>query len=71
MNQQQAILKHFKQSNTLTACQASTDLGITQLSARLIELQSMGHKFSMVWERGLNRLGNNSKWVVYRYLGVK
>lgn len=69
MNQCHVILRHFKANKTLTAVQASSVYGITQLSARLGELEALGHRFNMETIRGFNRLGNPSRYGLYTYLG--
>ncbi len=71
MNQQQAILKHFKVRKTLTRAQAMSDYGICELSSRLGELQALGHRFHITMTSKVNRFGNPIKFGVYRYLGVK
>lgn len=72
MTQQEAILWHFKQNDGLTSKQAYDDLGITQLGARLDELEAQGHRFDRKdWIEVADRRGNRVKVKNYHLITEK
>lgn len=57
MKQQERLLKYLKDNGSITAYEAVKELGILQLSARIIELQRQGYKFDRKQESSKNRYG--------------
>ena len=64
-NQCQRIIKYIKDFGAITSFQAYTDLGITQLGARIFELKKQGYKFKTKFKADKNRYGEPIKYVVY------
>lgn len=65
MTQQERILKYMDDFGSITAIEAVTDLGITQLSARLCELQNKGYTFRKEAQTGKNRYGETTHFIRY------
>ena len=55
MNQKDRILKYIRDFGSISSRDAYTDLGITQLGARIDDLQKEGYTFKKEWEAGKNR----------------
>lgn len=63
MSQKERILNYIKEFGSISSWQAYSDLGITQLGARIDGLQKEGYKFKTEWEKSTNRYGQS---VVYK-----
>lgn len=63
--QAQRILEHFMQGKTLDRLQALTELGVFELSARLIDLRKHGYNFCKVRKQIKNRFGESITVVEY------
>lgn len=64
-NQCQRIIKYIKDFGAITSFQAYTDLGITQLGARIYELKKQGYKFKATFKADKNRYGEPVQYKVY------
>ena len=53
------LQEHFEAGNTITSLGAYTLLGITQLSARLKELEETGFLLNREWIKVQNRFGED------------
>lgn len=69
MTQQERILKYINDFGSITAYEAVVDLGITQLSARLCELQAKGYDFKKEVQTGKNRYGEKVHYMRYSMEG--
>lgn len=65
MTQRERVLWYIQKYGSITALDAFKDLGITQLSARLCELQDMGYRFNKVQESAKNRFGEKVCFIRY------
>ena len=65
-NQCQRVIKYIKDFGAITSFQAYTDLGITQLGARIFELKKQGYKFATEYKSTKNRYGDIVSYKVYR-----
>ena len=65
MTQSQAILCYLKEKGSITAFEAVLDLGITQLSSRLVGLEKRGYEFDKRIEKITNRYGRKIQIVRY------
>lgn len=65
MTQEQLILKYLEDFHSITAYQAVVDLGITQLSARLVGLEKKGYRFKKEMQFGTNRYGEKTHYIKY------
>ena len=65
VTQKQRIIKYIKDFGSITSFQAYSDLGITQLGARIDGLQKDGYKFVKQTERSKNRYGEKVQFKKY------
>lgn len=65
MTQNQRIIKYLEDFESITAYEAVKELGITQLSARICELQNMGYRFNRKIEYSYNRYGEKTHYIRY------
>ena len=65
MNQYQKILQYINDFGSITAIEAVAELGITQLSARICELQNKGYEFNKELQTGKNRYGEPTHFIRY------
>ena len=52
------ILQYIAENGSITALEATREIGCTQLSARLCELEKRGYIFNKVTEKSKNRYGD-------------
>lgn len=64
-NQRQRILDYIDEFGSITALEAVRDLGVLQLSARLVELEKDGIVFHKEQESALNRFGERVYYTRY------
>ena len=64
--QKQRILDYIKEFGSITSLEAYSELGITQLGARLDQLKREGYMVSTEFEKGKNRYGEKVKYKRYR-----
>ena len=67
--QRDRVLQYMIENNGITAYEAVVEVGCTQLSARICELQREGHIFSTELIRNVNRYGDRCHYLRYRYVG--
>ena len=68
MTQKQRILNYIKNFGSITSFQAYSDLGITQLGARIDGLQKEGYKFKKQTEKSKNRYGEPVHFTRYSFM---
>lgn len=64
-NQRQRILDYINETGSITALEAVRELGVLQLSARLVELERDGIVFNKEQESALNRFGERVYYTRY------
>ena len=64
--QRDKVLAYIKQFGSITSWQAYSDLGVTQLGARIYELKEQGYIFSKTRINTINRLGEKTHYDEYR-----
>ena len=64
-NQKERILDYMDDYGSISALEAFRDLGVSQLSARLVELEHEGHRFNKKQESSLNRYGERVYYTRY------
>lgn len=64
-NQRQRILEYMTEFGSITALEAFRDLGVSQLSARLVEIEKDGICFNKQQESALNRFGERVYYTRY------
>lgn len=65
MTQKERVLDYMDEFGSISALEAFRDLGIMQLSARLVELEKEGHHFTKKQESALNRYGERIYYTRY------
>lgn len=65
-SQKQRILEYINKFGSITSLEAYSELGITQLGARLDELKREGYMFRTETEKGKNRYGEDTQYKRYR-----
>lgn len=63
--QAERLLDHFRAGYTITSLEAFNVLGITQLSARITDLESAGHSIQHERVKVRNRFGEDVRVVRY------
>lgn len=63
--QKELILQYIADFGYITSFQAYTDLGITQLGARIKELKNLGYEFKTEQQMSKNRYGKPIHFVKY------
>ena len=64
--QRDRVLDYIRRFGSITSWQAYSDLGITQLAARLFELKEQGYEFTKKRIETVNRLGEKTHYDEYR-----
>ena len=65
INQKSRIVDYIKQFGSITSWEAYNELGITQLGARIDQLQKEGYEFKTEWEHKKNRYGEDVSFKRY------
>lgn len=65
MSQRDRILTYMHDEGSITALEAVRELGVLQLSARLVELEKRGYRFNKKQESSLNRYGEKVYYTRY------
>lgn len=65
MTQRDRILTYMHDEGSITALEAVRELGVLQLSARLVELEKRGYRFDKKQESSLNRYGEKVYYTRY------
>lgn len=68
MTQGQRIIRYIEDYGSITPYEAFRDLGITKLATRISELISSGMEFQKVIETGVNRYGEQIRYMRYSLL---
>lgn len=63
--QRDRILQYIKDFGSITSYEAYTELGITQLGARIFELKRMDYQFTDEYVSRKNRYGEDVKFKKY------
>lgn len=69
INQRQKILEYIRKYGSITSLEATIDLGITQLGARIFELKREGYEFKTEAVKGKNRYGEPTYYLKYYLVG--
>lgn len=65
-SQSQRLLEHLKSGKPITRLEALTDLGIFELSARVIDLENQGYEIPRKRIKVTNRFGETVNVAEYR-----
>lgn len=65
ISQKQRIINYIREFGSITSYEAYSDLGITQLGARIDQLKKEGYEFKTEWESNTNRFGERTDYKRY------
>lgn len=65
ISQKQRIINYIRQFGSISSWEAYSDLGITQLGARIDQLKKEGFEFRTEWESNTNRFGEKTEYKRY------
>lgn len=65
LSQQQRLIKHFQDGNSITSLEAYNKLGITQLATRISEIEARDMKITRQRIKVTNRYGESCSVVQY------
>lgn len=65
ITQKDRILQYIREFGSISSWEAYSDLGITQLGARIDELKKEGYEFKTEWESSTNRYGDKVDYKRY------
>ena len=68
--QRDKVLSYIKQFGRISSWEAYSELGITQLGARIFELKELGYVFAKTRINTTNRLGEKTHYDEYRLVEV-
>lgn len=67
MKQSELILKYIEDFGSISSWEAYQDLGVTQLGARIFELEKQGVEFHREMVRTTNRRGEPTHYMKYSF----
>ena len=65
ISQKQRIINYIRQFGSISSWEAYSDLGITQLGARIDQPKKEGYEFKAEWESNTNRFGEKTDYKRY------
>ena len=65
ISQKDRIINYIREFGSISSWEAYSDLGITQLGARIDQLKKEGFKFRTEWESNTNRFGEKTDYKRY------
>ena len=68
--QKDRILNYIREFGSISSWEAYSDLGITQLGARIDQLKKEGYEFVTEWEQKKNRFGEPTTYKRYRLVDM-
>ena len=68
ISQKERIIKYIRDYGSISSWEAYSDLGITQLGARIDQLKKEGYNFRTEWETGKNRYGDAVHFTRYSFM---
>ena len=63
--QKQRIINYIREFGSISSWEAYSDLGITQLGARIDQLKKEGYEFKSKWVSNTNRFGEKTDYKRY------
>lgn len=63
--QKDRIINYIREFGSISSWEAYSDLGITQLGARIDQLKKEGFEFRTEWESNTNRFGEKTEYKRY------
>ena len=63
--QKQRVIDYINKFGSISSWEAYSDLGITQLGARIDQLKKEGYNFKTEWESSKNKIGDKTEYKRY------
>ena len=63
--QKQRVIDYINKFGSISSWEAYSDLGITQLGARIDQLKKEGYNFKTEWESSKDRFGDKTEYKRY------
>lgn len=63
--QKQRVIDYINKFGSISSWEAYSDLGITQLGARIDQLKKEGYNFKTEWESSKNKFGDKTEYKRY------
>ena len=70
ISQKDRIINYIREFGSISSWEAYSDLGITQLGARIDQLKKDGYEFETEWESKKNRYGEQTNYKRYRLVDI-
>lgn len=70
ITQKDRILEYIRNFGSISSFEAYSDLGITQLGARIDQLKKEGYEFTTEWVQKKNRFGEDVSFKKYYLLDM-
>lgn len=70
ITQKDRILEYIRNFGSISSFEAYSDLGITQLGARIDQLKKEGFEFRTEWESNTNRFGEKTEYKRYYLVDI-
>lgn len=68
--QKDRIINYIRQFDSISSWEAYSDLGITQLGARIDQLKKEGYEFKTEWVSNTNRFGEKTYYKRYYLVDI-
>lgn len=68
--QKDRIINYIRQFGSISSWEAYSDLGITQLGARIDQLKKEGYEFKSEWVSNTNRFGEKTEYKRYYLVDI-
>lgn len=65
ITQKDRILQYIRRFESISSWEAYSELGITQLGARIDQLKKEGYQFRTEWESSTNKYGDKTEYKRY------
>lgn len=70
INQKNRIINYIREFGSISSWEAYSELGITQLGARIDQLKKEGYEFKTEWEHRKNRYGEEVSFKRYYLVDI-
>lgn len=70
ITQKDRIINYIREFGSISSWEAYSDLGITQLGARIDQLKKEGYEFKTEWESNTNRFGEKTDYKRYYLVDI-
>ena len=70
ISQKERIINYIRDFGSISSWEAYSELGITQLGARIDQLKKEGYEFETEWESKENRYGEPTTYKRYRLADI-